>query len=84
MPCDDAKRKAETLNAATRAGDLAGAYRVVAGLPKPDAMEVLLTAGHSSLFTNDKHFVAYMQAAIAGASRGRLDGWAYNASQKAR
>ncbi|MEX3614435.1 MAG: hypothetical protein VB141_11940 [Burkholderia gladioli] len=68
---------AEQLTEATRAGDLAGAYRALQGLTPEDAEKVALQAGFSVISKRNKaEFYTHLQSQIARATRARVDGFA--------
>lgn len=72
---------ATKLNEATRAGDLAGAYRIVGTLSTDDAHAVLLAAGHSCCNPSNSQFRQLMQRDIAAACRMKVDGFGYTSTR---
>lgn len=70
---DDA---ATALAAACRAGDMAGAYRIIRDYRPPELAQIALKAGFSCVHPGNRgRFLQHLQSQIAEAARQRVDGF---------
>lgn len=74
-PMSDINNLIENLNTATRAGDLATAYRVFQRLSVDVARSVALKAGYSVIWEPKTAFFQHLQSQVALAVRNRTDGF---------
>ena len=67
---------AERLNAATRSGSLAAAYRVLQSIPAKQMQTVALHAGYAVIATRKpRDLTAYVVGQVARAARHNTDGF---------